>query len=98
MTETNVEIWNRVVAAFNEDGLDAALEFFSEDAEVFDPDLPSGTLRGHAQIREVIGQMLSGFESMQVADVEFIPVGNRVVGLFHLLGRGTGTQGEMQVE
>ncbi len=98
MTESNIEIWKRVIAAFNEEGLDAALEFFAEDAELFDPDLPSGPLRGHAQIREVIGQMLSGFESMRVADVEFIPVDDRVVGLFHIRGHGKGSLGEMQVE
>ena len=98
MTESNVEIWKRVIAAFNEEGLDAVLEYFAEDAEVFDPDLPSGPLRGREEIRETIGQMLSGFESMQVQNFEFIPVGDRVVGLFHTVGEGTGTRGEMQIE
>jgi ketosteroid isomerase-like protein len=98
MAESNTEIWKRVITAFNEAGLDAALEYFAPDAEVFDPDLPSGPLRGHDQIRETIGEMVGAFETMQVQDFEFIPVGDRVVGLFHTTGHGTGTRGEMRVE
>lgn len=98
MSESNVEIWKRVIAAFNEGGLDAALEYFAPDAEVYDPDLPSGPLHGHAQIREGIGEMLSAFEVMQVRDFEFIPAGDRLVGLIHTYGQGAGSRGEMEVE
>jgi ketosteroid isomerase-like protein len=93
MSESNIEIWKRVIAAFNEGGLDAALEYFAPDAEVFDPDLPSGSLRGHDQIRVGIGQMTSAYDVMQVKDFEFIPAGDRVVGLSTPTGRGRGRGG-----
>ena len=37
---TNVEIYRRLVAAFNEGGVEAVLDFFAEDVEIYDPDLP----------------------------------------------------------
>jgi ketosteroid isomerase-like protein len=98
LSESNVEIWKRLIAAFNEEGFDAVLEFFAPDAEVYDPDLPSGPLKGHEAIRDGIGEMLRGYDVMTVKNFEFIPVGDRVVGLFHTYGQGTGTRGEMAIE
>lgn len=99
MSDSNIEIFKRVIEAFNEGGLDAALEYFAPDVEVFDPDLPSGPLRGHDQIRAAIGQMTSAYDVMQVKNFDFIPAGgDRVVGLIHTYGQGTGTRGEMEVE
>ena len=43
---TNVEIFQRVIEAFNRDGVDGVLPYYWDDAEVYDPDLPAGTYRG----------------------------------------------------
>ena len=39
---TNVEIFQRVIEAFNRDGVDGVLPYYRDDAEVYDPDLPAG--------------------------------------------------------
>ena len=96
MTESNVEIWKRVIAAFNEGGPDAVLEYFAPDVEVYDPDLPEGMpTRGPEAVRYLIEQLMSGFVSLQVMEAEMIPAGDRVVGLIDTHARGSGTRGEM---
>lgn len=98
MSDENVETWKRLIAAFNERGVDGALEFFAADAEVYDPNLPPDTpTRGHEAVRHVIEQLKSGFLEMQVSEAEFIPAGDRVVGLIDAGGPGVGTRGEMEV-
>jgi ketosteroid isomerase-like protein len=98
MAESNIEIWTRLIDAFNERGIDGALEFFAPDAEVYDPDLPAeASSRGPEAIRRTIEQLMSGFAVMRVEDFEFIPAGDRVVGLIDAYGRGTGTRGEMEL-
>ena len=99
MSDPNVEIWKRVIRAFNERGIEGALQYFAEDIEVYDPDLPAGTrIRGHDAVRTTIGEMLSGFDSMQVRDFEFHPAGDRVVGLIHTVGQGEGRLGDVEME
>jgi ketosteroid isomerase-like protein len=99
MSDKNVEIFRRVIEAFNAEGLDGAMRYFDEGIEVYDPDLPGdGTLRGHEAVRRTIGQMVDAFDQMTVRDFEFVPVGDRVVGLIHTAGRGEGRRGEMEVQ
>lgn len=99
MADTNVDIYRRVIEAFNEEGLEGALRYFDEDIEVYDPDLPGGTpIRGHDDVRRVFGELIGAFEEMTVRDFEFIPVGDRVVGLIDTAGRGEGRRGEMEVQ
>jgi ketosteroid isomerase-like protein len=99
MAEQNQEIFRRILAAFNEGGLEAAVEFFDEDVEVYDPGLPAGTrIRGPEDVLRVIGEMLTGFERMQVTDFELIPIGDRVLALIHTAGHGEGRFGRVDVE
>jgi limonene-1,2-epoxide hydrolase len=99
MSDTNVEIFRRVIEAFNAEGLDGAMRYFDEEIEVYDPDLPgNGTIKGHEEVRRTIGQMVDAFEVMTVRDFEFRPAGDRVVGLIHTAGRGEGRRGEMEVQ
>jgi ketosteroid isomerase-like protein len=99
LSDRNVETWKLVIDAFNERGIEGALEYFAEDIEVYDPDLPDGTrIRGHDAVRATIGEMLSGFDSFQVRNFEFHPVGDRVVGLFHTVGQGEGRLGDIEME
>jgi ketosteroid isomerase-like protein len=92
-----VEIHERMIAAFNEGGVDAVLEFFAEDAELYDPDLPGdGTFRGREQVRSVLEQFLSGNETTRVREFEMIPVGDRLVTLTSTYARGPdGTEVEV---
>ena len=43
---TNVEIFQRVIEAFNRDGVDGVLPYYWDDAEVYDPDLPPAPTAG----------------------------------------------------
>jgi len=89
--ETNVEIWKRVIRDFNERGVEGALEHFSDEVEVYDPDLPGGRpYRGIEGARTVLEQLTSGFDRMTVQGFELHPVGDRVVGLIHTQAKGRG--------
>ncbi len=88
-----------MLAAFNERGLEGAVEFFDEDVEVYDPDLPEGTkIRGHDAVICRFGEMLDAFEEMKVEDFEVISAGPRVVALIHTAGYGVGRYGQMDFE
>jgi len=99
MTETNSEIFDRVIDAFNRRGLEAAVEYFDDDVEVYDPDLPEGMrILGRQAVLDTFGQILAAFETMKVADYESISVGDRVIGLIHIAGYGEGRRGGMGFE
>jgi ketosteroid isomerase-like protein len=99
MAETNLEIFRRMLTAFNERGLEGAVEYFDEDVEVYDPELPEGTeIRGHEAVLRTFGEMLDAFEVMKVEDFEVIPVGDRVLALIHTAGHGHGRYGKMEFE
>ena len=80
---TNVEIFQRVIEAFNRDGVDGVLPYYREDAEVYDPDLPPGTYRGREAVSRVIEMLISGFEDVEIRDFRLLPAGDRVVALLH---------------
>ena len=74
------------------------LEYYDEDVEVYDPDLPDGgTYRGRDGVRTVLEQLLSGFDEMTILDWELVPAGDRVVGLLHTHGRG-GRRAGLEIE
>jgi ketosteroid isomerase-like protein len=99
MTETNLEIYKRLLAAFNEKGLDGAVEFFDEDVEVYDPEMPEGTkIRGHDAVLRIFGEILDSFDVMQIEHFELFPAGDRVLALIHTAGVGEGRYGRMDVE
>jgi ketosteroid isomerase-like protein len=99
MADTNLEIFRRMLAAFNERGLEGAVEFFDPDVEVYDPDMPEGTeIRGHDAVLRTFGEMLDSFEEMKVENFELIPAGDRVVALIHTAGRGEGSRGTLDIE
>lgn len=80
---TNVEIFQSVIEAFNRDGVDGVLPYYTDDAEVYDPDLPPGTYRGRDAISRVIEMLISGFEDVEIRDFRLLPAGDRVVALLH---------------
>jgi ketosteroid isomerase-like protein len=95
-TLTNVEIYQRILEAFNREGIDGVMPFFADDVEVYDPDLPPGPYRGREAARRVVEQLISGFAQVEIRDFRLLPAGDRVVALLHT--RGTGERVDLEVE
>jgi ketosteroid isomerase-like protein len=85
---TNVEIFQRVIEAFNREGVDGVLPYYWDDAEVYDPDLPAGTYRGREAVGRVIEMMTSGFDDVEIRDFRLLAAGDRVVALLHTHRKG----------
>lgn len=96
-TQSNVEIFERLLEDFNKKGVEGALPHFSDDVEIYDPDLPDGAYRGHEAVRWVLEQFLNGAERTEVRGWEFLPAGDRVVGLLRTYSRGEGGNPEVEV-
>ena len=86
--ETNVDIFQRLLETFNREGIEGVLPFYTDDAEVYDPDLPAGTYRGQDGVRRVIEQLISGFENVEIQDFKLLAAGDRVVALLRTRARG----------
>lgn len=97
ISESNVEIFERLLEDFNSNGVEGALPYFSDDVEVYDPDLPEGPYRGQESLRWVLEQFLNGAERTEVRGWEFVPAGDRVVGLLRTYSRGEGGIPEVEV-
>jgi ketosteroid isomerase-like protein len=95
--KTNVEIFRRVLEAFNDEGIEGVLPYFDEDVEVYDPDLPEDSYRGREALHTLLEQMLSGAERTEVRDYELLPAGDRVVALLRTYSRGEGGNPEVEV-
>jgi ketosteroid isomerase-like protein len=93
---TNVEIFQRVIEAFNRDGVQGVLPYYTDDAEVYDPDLPPGTYRGPDGVSRVIKMLISGFEDVEIRDFRLLPAGDRVIALLHTHRRGEGSDLEVE--
>jgi ketosteroid isomerase-like protein len=93
---SNVEIFQRLLEAFNRDGVEGVLPYYTDDAEVYDPDLPPGRYRGRQAISRVIEQLISGFRQVEIRDFELLPAGDRVVALLHT--HGMGERDDLEVE
>jgi ketosteroid isomerase-like protein len=94
--ETNLETYQRILETFNREGVDGVMEFFTDDVEVYDPDLPPGPYRGPEAVRRVIEDLTSGFEDVEIKDFRLLPAGDRVVALLHT--RAKAERADLQVE
>jgi ketosteroid isomerase-like protein len=95
--ETNVQIFERLLADFNRDGIAGALPYFAEDVEVYDPDLPEDSYRGREALEMLLQQMLDGAETTEVRGYELLPAGDRVVALIRTYSRGEGGNPEVEL-
>jgi ketosteroid isomerase-like protein len=86
--DTNLETYQRVLETFNREGIDGVMPFFTDDVEVYDPDLPGGPYRGPEAARRVVEMLMSGFGDVEIIDFRLVPAGDRVVALLHTRGRG----------
>src|SRR5262249_39402758 len=87
-TLTNVQIFQRVIEAFNRDGVEGVLPYYTDDVEVYDPDLPPGAYRGPDAVSRVIEMLMSGFSDVEIRNFRLLPAGDRVVALLHTRGKG----------
>jgi ketosteroid isomerase-like protein len=92
----NVELYQRVLETFNSEGIDGVMPYFSDDVEVYDPDLPGGPHRGPEAVKRVAELMMSGFEDVEIIDFRLLSAGDRVVALLHT--RGKGERVDLEVE
>jgi ketosteroid isomerase-like protein len=92
----NVEVYEQVLQTFTREGIDGVLPYFSEDVEVFDPDLPPDAYRGREAVRRVVEQLMSGFEDVEIQDFRLLPAGDRVVAL--LRTRGKAERNDLEIE
>jgi ketosteroid isomerase-like protein len=77
----NVEIYRKIIEAWNKEGIEGVLPYYDEDIEIYDPDLPSdGVYRGREAVRGVLESASTG-STLEISDWELIPAGDRVVGL-----------------
>ena len=93
MSQENVEIVHRLNEAWNRGDLEAILSLFDRDCEViFPPDVPEpGPFHGRAELREWAEGFLAAWDSHHAEVVETIEVGDSVLVMLHLVGRGVGS-------
>jgi ketosteroid isomerase-like protein len=93
---TNLETYQRILETFNREGVDGVMPFFTDDVEVYDPDLPEGPYRGPEAAKRVAELLMSGFEDVEIQDFRLLPAGDRVVALLHT--RAKAERDELEVE
>ena len=101
MSEENVEIYRRHVAAFNDDDLDAIADLITEDFE-FIPYLAAvvektTTYRGRDGLRQYREHAGSAWENIQVRVDEIRDLGDRAIAFGEIRGRGSGSGLETRV-
>lgn len=101
MSQTNLDVVRSVWRAYASDGMDAALEYFSEDCVCEDfPDLPDrSTYIG----REGVAEWYEGFAriwgELEIKPTELIELeGGAVLSVGTIRGRGKGSSAPVDVE
>jgi ketosteroid isomerase-like protein len=101
MSEENVEAVRAAYAAFADEGVEAALDFFTEDTVLYSipewPDDPE--YRGHDGLRRLDRQWDENFDEFGFEVLELRDAGEAVVSLAEISGRmkGSGTPMTMQI-
>jgi len=97
MSEEQVEVIHGLVEAWNRADVDAFVAFFDPDCEVvFRPDVPEpGPFRGHAELRAWVEGFLAAWESHQAEVIEIRTTDSGAFASLHFVGRGSGSNVEM---
>ena len=93
MSQANVEIAKRARDAVNRLDVDACYECATPDVEVFSTlfDLAGGSYRGREGIETLLGNIRDTFEEYPVVADEIRDLGDRVLMLGRVEGRGRGS-------
>jgi ketosteroid isomerase-like protein len=96
MSDENVEAFKRGVDAYNRRDVEALLEELHPQVE-WRPLLPvllggkAAVFRGHEGARQGIRELEEAFTELRAEPLEFRDLGERVVAIGHLHGRGKGS-------
>jgi len=93
MSQENVEVVRDAWRAYTTRGIDATLDYYSEDCVCEDvPELPDrATYRGREGLRERYRHFVEAWGDFAAEPMEFIDGGDVVVALIAMHGRGTGS-------
>jgi len=102
MSQENVEVFKRAVAAYNRRDIDAFLEMFDPEAEwhsltqvMFGGE--ESVYRGHRGIREGVEDMDEALAELQVECSEIRDLGEGIIVVIgHVRGRGRASQAEVE--
>jgi ketosteroid isomerase-like protein len=100
MSEENVAVVRETLAAFNREGVEAALAYIDTEIEWIGPPewLEKRMYRGHEGIRELAGVWTESFDEYRLDPVEFIDAGDRVVALIYQRGRIKGSTNPIELK
>jgi len=93
---TNLETYQRILETFNREGVDGVVPYFTDDVEVYDPDLPEGPYRGPDAAKHVAELLMSGFKDVEIKDFRLVSAGDRVVALLHTRAKGESVDLEIE--
>src|SRR5512133_769997 len=89
MSQENVEVVRRALAALDRRDVEAYLKVASPDIELIQPAAPlEGPITGHEGIRRFFGDLRTFSDASEFRVEEIGAVGERVLALFVLTGRG----------
>ena len=93
MSQENLKVVHRLKEAWNRGDLELILSMFDRDCEViFPPEAPEpGPFHGRAEFRGWVEAFLAAWDSHHAEVVETIEVGDSVLVVLHLVGRGVGS-------
>jgi limonene-1,2-epoxide hydrolase len=97
MPDSNVQIYERILDAFNRDGVEGSMRYFADDAEVYDPDVPDSPYKGRDAVAAFLAQLIEGADRVEVRAARLLPAGDRVVGLLHTHWRRGGADPQMEL-
>ena len=93
MSQENVEVVREAWRAYTDRGIDAALDYYSEDCVCEDlPELPDrATYQGREGLRERNWHFVENWGDFVAEAVEFMDAGDVVVAVIAMHGRGKGS-------
>jgi ketosteroid isomerase-like protein len=100
MSEENLEIVRRAFAAYDQGGIDAAVEFWHPDINwrAMEGALDDiGVFQGHDAMRRYYGQWEETFDDNRFEIEELIDAGDQVVAVLRGIGRMKGSDAEVEM-
>jgi ketosteroid isomerase-like protein len=94
----DVELARKAFEAWNRGDVDAFLQTFDPNVEVYLPEggLNVGVRRGHEEIRRLMEGFLEVWDDLRMEPERFFEVGDQIVVFVHVRGTGKGSGVELQ--
>ena len=93
MSQENVELARKAFEAWNRGDVDAFLQTFDPNVEVYLPEggLNVGVRRGHEEIRRLMEGFLEVWDDLRMEPERFFEMGDQIVVFVHVRGTGKGS-------